>query len=72
MASSASLMGSSVDESVSNHLQALGYDTGSGESASLYTAIAISQFQAERGMPVTGEASPQVLGALAAAVEERR
>ncbi len=69
--SGANLMGSSVEESVANHLQALGYDTGSGESADLYRAIAISQFQAERGMPVTGEASPQLLGALAAAVEEQ-
>ncbi len=71
-AGSANLMGASVEESVTNHLKALGYDTGSGELEALYTSIAISQFQELRGMPVTGEASPQVLGALAAAVEERR
>ena len=65
-------MGSSVEESVGNHLQALGYDTGSGGSSNLYTAIAISQFQAERGMEVTGEASPQLLGLLAAEVESGR
>ena len=70
--SSADLMGSSVEESVGNHLQALGYDTGSGGSSNLYTAIAISQFQAERGMEVTGEASPQLLGLLAAEVESGR
>lgn len=69
---SADLMGSSVEESVGNHLQALGYDTGSGGSSDLFTAIAISQFQAERGMEVTGEASPQLLGLLAAEVEEGR
>ena len=65
-------MGSSVDESVSNHLQALGYDTGSGGSSDLYTAIAISQFQAERGMAVTGEASPQLLGILSSEVDQQR
>ena len=70
--SSADLMGSSVDESVSNHLQALGYDTGSGGSSDLYTAIAISQFQAERGMAVTGEASPQLLGILSSEVDQQR
>ncbi|MEM9403903.1 MAG: peptidoglycan-binding domain-containing protein, partial [Pseudomonadota bacterium] len=67
-ATSAGLMGGNVEESVSNHLQALGYDTGNGASAALMTSIAISQYQAERGMPVTGEASQQLLDELAKAV----
>ena len=52
---------------------ALGYDVGdiNGES-SLETTIAISTFQAEKGMDVTGEVSPQLLGILSAEVDSRR
>ncbi len=67
------LQGSSVTESVQKHLQALGYDVGdvNGEM-SLQTTIAISTFQAEKGMKVTGEVSPQLLGVLSAEVDKRR
>ncbi len=48
-------------------LAALGYDPGNVEGElTTDTIIAISQFQAERDMPVTGEASPIVAGILAA------
>jgi peptidoglycan hydrolase-like protein with peptidoglycan-binding domain len=58
---------------VQNHLDALGYDTGntSGE-LSLETTIAISQFQAEKGLEVTGEVSPQLAGVLSAEVDRQR
>jgi hypothetical protein len=35
------------------------------------TVVAISQFQAENGMEVTGEATPQLLGILGAKVDSR-
>jgi hypothetical protein len=73
MPSSDELQGGSVTESVQKHLQALGYDVGevNGEM-SMETTIAISTFQAEKGMKVTGEVSPQLLGILSAEVDSRR
>ncbi|HSD68371.1 MAG TPA: peptidoglycan-binding domain-containing protein [Woeseiaceae bacterium] len=67
---SAELTTGNPTQTVQQHLAALGYDTGntSGEM-SLETTIAISQFQAEKGMAVTGEVSPQLIGALAAEVD---
>lgn len=70
--SSADLMADDLTQSIQNHLQALGYDPGNTDGdASLQTTIAISQFQAEKGLDVTGEVSPQLLGALAAEVDGR-
>jgi hypothetical protein len=71
--SSADLTTDDVTQSVQNHLQALGYDPGvtNGEM-SMETTIAISTFQAEKGMEVTGEVSPQLLGVLSAEVDSRR
>ena len=52
---------------IEEHLDALGYDTGEVDGeATVKTAVAISQFQAENNMPVTGEPSPQLAGILAA------
>ena len=54
---------------IEEKLAALGYDTGSVDGeATVKTAVAISQFQAENGMPVTGEPSPQLAGILSAKV----
>lgn len=51
-------------------LASLGYDTGTtGGTMNKQTAIAISQFQASRGMEVTGQPSPQLAGVLSAAVD---
>jgi peptidoglycan hydrolase-like protein with peptidoglycan-binding domain len=57
---------------IEENLAALGYDTGEvdGESTTA-TAIAISQYQAEKGMDVTGEGSPQLAGILAADVKAK-
>lgn len=53
-------------------LQALGYDIDNtdGESTTK-TIVAISKFQAENDMEVTGEATPQLVGALRAASKPR-
>lgn len=67
------LQGGSMTETVQKHLQALGYDVGDANGGmSLETTIAISTFQAEKGMDVTGEVTPQLLGALSAEVDRRR
>ena len=69
---SADLTTNDLVQSVQLHLEILGFSPGNtnGE-ASMQTAIAISQFQAEKGMDVTGEASPVLLGVLAAEVDGR-
>jgi peptidoglycan hydrolase-like protein with peptidoglycan-binding domain len=54
---------------VEKDLAALGYDTGAvdGEET-METVIAISKFQAENSMEVTGEVTPQLAGILSAKV----
>jgi hypothetical protein len=73
MPSSNELQGQNLTETVQKHLKALGYDVGAvnGE-VSLETTIAISTFQAEKGMDVSGEVTPQLFGALSAEVDRRR
>lgn len=67
------LQSDNLTESVQKHLQALGYDVGNADGEmSMETTIAISTFQAEKGMEVTGEVSPQLLGILSAEVDNRR
>jgi hypothetical protein len=68
--SSSDLMTDDLTQSVQNLLQALGYDPGNTDGeATMQTAIAISQFQAEKGLEVTGEVSPQLAGILSAEVD---
>ena len=57
---------------VQKDLMALGYDPGNiqGE-ATTETIIAISKFQAENNLEVTGEASPQLAGVIKAKLKER-
>jgi len=72
-ASADDLMTDNLLQSVQNHLQALGYDAGNTDGeTSVMTTVSISQFQAEKGMEVTGEATPQLLGVLSAEVAKRR
>lgn len=60
-----------LTQAVQIHLKALGYDPGKMDGeASVQTSIAISQFQAEKGLEVTGEVSPQLAGILEAEVEK--
>lgn len=70
--SSAQLTTGNLTQSVQQHLQALGYDTGNTDGTlSTETIIAISQFQSEKGMEATGEVTPQLLGILGAEVDSR-
>ena len=67
------LQSGTTTESVQKHLAALGYEVGAVDGQlSLHTQIAISTFQAENGMEVTGEVSAPLLGALAVEVDRRR
>ncbi len=67
---SKALQTGNMTETAQNYLQVLGYDTGAaGGEMTVETTIAISQFQAERGLEVTGEVTPQLLGMLAAEVD---
>lgn len=73
MPSSEELYSDNIAQMVQKHLQALGYDPGNTDgNVSTETIIAISQFQAEKGLEVTGEVSPQLAGILSAEVDERR
>ncbi|MEJ2256914.1 MAG: peptidoglycan-binding domain-containing protein, partial [Woeseiaceae bacterium] len=59
--------GDGVLKMIQMKLTELGYATGNTDGLpSTETTIAISQFQAERGMEVTGKPSPQLAGVLAA------
>jgi peptidoglycan hydrolase-like protein with peptidoglycan-binding domain len=56
-----------VVQSIQRDLSTLGYDPGNTDGElSTATVIAISKFQAENGLDVTGEATPQLAGILAA------
>jgi peptidoglycan hydrolase-like protein with peptidoglycan-binding domain len=53
-------------------LVTLGYDPGVVDGqAGTKTIIAISKFQAEQDMEVTGEVTPQLIGALRAAIKQK-
>ena len=59
-----------LTQMVEDSLSHLGYDTGTVDGqADVKTAIAVSQYQAEKGLDVTGEISPQLAGMLAADVK---
>ena len=64
--------GDELTQMIQQDLTALGYDTGgaSGELTTA-TAVAISRFQAEHGLEVTGEASPQLAGIVKAAKKDK-
>jgi peptidoglycan hydrolase-like protein with peptidoglycan-binding domain len=59
--------GDPLVQSIQRDLIALGYDPGDANGEmSTPTIVAISKFQAENGLEVTGEATPQLAGILAA------
>ena len=67
---SSDLTTDNLTQTVQLHLQALGFDPGNTNGKeSLHTKISVSQLQAEKGLEVTGEISPQLLGILAAEVD---
>lgn len=60
-----------VTQMVQRQLKALGYDPGNTDGdESMQTSIAISQFQAENKMQVTGKATPQLAGILSARLSD--
>lgn len=68
--SSAELYSDNLTQMVQRHLEVLGYEPGNTDGElSVQTAIAISQFQAEKGLQVTGEVTPQLAGILSAEVD---
>ena len=70
--STSELTTDNLTQSVQMHLEALGYTVGNtGGDLDTNTIIAISQFQAENGMKVTGEVTPQLLGILGAKVDSQ-
>ena len=64
----AALMADELTQMAQQELMALGYDVDTTEGElTTRTIVAISKFQAENNMEVTGEASPQLIGVLRAA-----
>jgi hypothetical protein len=56
---------------VQRDLTTLGYDPGNTDGeATVQTAVAISKFQAEHGLEVTGEATPQLAGVIKATISK--
>jgi peptidoglycan hydrolase-like protein with peptidoglycan-binding domain len=73
MLSACLISGSAVADALTQIIQrdlvTLGYDPGSTDGeATVATASAISKFQSENGLEVTGEASPQLAGIIKAAL----
>ncbi len=61
-----------LTKSVQTDLVALGYEPGNTDGeATTQTVIAISQFQAENNLEVTGEASPQLAGVIQAKLDAK-
>lgn len=61
-----------LTQMIQEDLVALGYDPGNTDGeASVQTAVAISKFQAEHGLEVTGEATPQLAGVIKATIDQR-
>lgn len=57
---------------IQTDLTALGYDTGNTEGElSTETVVAISKFQAENDLEVTGEPSPQLAGVIKAKLKDQ-
>lgn len=69
---SAAVNADDLTQIIQKDLIALGYDPGNiqGEMTT-DTIVAISKFQAENGLDVTGEASPQLAGVIKAKLKEK-
>ena len=61
--------GDALVRQAQQHLATLGYDVDASGVLDTRTTIAVSQFQAERDLEVSGEVTPQLVGMLAAAVD---
>lgn len=68
----AAVMADELTEMIQKDLIALGYDPGNIQGElSTETIVAISTFQAENDMEITGEASPQLAGVLKARLKSK-
>jgi hypothetical protein len=69
----AAMMEPNLVQIIQQHLVALGYDPGNTTGdLTKQTVVAITKFEAAKGMPVTGQATPQLAGVLAAAVDANK
>jgi peptidoglycan hydrolase-like protein with peptidoglycan-binding domain len=60
-----------LTQMIQKDLVTLGYDPGNTDGeATVQTAVAISKFQAEHDLEVTGEATPQLAGVIKAAIDQ--
>lgn len=65
------LVADDLTRMVQQDLVALGYDPGNTDGeATTKTIVAISKFQAEHDLPVTGEVTPQLAGVLKAEIKK--
>lgn len=61
-----------LTQTIQQDLVTLGYDPGNTDGeATTQTVVAISKFQAENNLDVTGEASPQLAGVIKAAIKQK-
>jgi peptidoglycan hydrolase-like protein with peptidoglycan-binding domain len=68
---SATAFADDLTRMVQQDLVALGYDPGNTDGeATTQTIVAISKFQAEHDLPVTGEVTPQLAGVLKAQIKK--
>lgn len=68
----AAVVADELTQIIQKDLIALGYDPGNIQGElSTDTIVAISKFQAENNLDVTGEASPQLAGIIKAKIKER-
>lgn len=68
----AGVMADDLTKIIQKDLIALGYDPGNIQGElSTATIVAISKFQAEHDLDVTGEASPQLAGVIKAKIKEK-
>jgi peptidoglycan hydrolase-like protein with peptidoglycan-binding domain len=64
--------GDELTQIVQQDLTKLGYDPGAADgTATTKTIIAVSKFQAEHDMEVTGEITPQLAGVIQAAISQQ-
>lgn len=62
-----------LTQMIQEDLVTLGYDPGNTDGeGTVQTAVAISKFQAEHDLEVTGEATPQLAGVIKARIDQRK
>jgi peptidoglycan hydrolase-like protein with peptidoglycan-binding domain len=68
----AGILADELTQMIQKDLVTLGYEPGNTDGeATVQTAVAISKFQAEHDLEVTGEATPQLAGVIKATIDQR-